>query len=395
MNDKNFKHSRKEAILILAMLALTVGGLYASALLSKVSAPLLSANDSSYSWTAFPNSDQSVGGTSELVVNDVSSIINFDFVIPAEVALPWISLTLAFDDLGSPQKYVDWSRYKTLSLSMMCTPSNVLSFAFYTYEESLTQAGDFSTFRNAGVFEKCSEGRQKVVIDLKHLITPDWWLIQHDLHLSHPKYRLDKVIGFAIHNSSQSPREVSSNVTIYSAVLEGRDWRYLYFTSLLAVFVWAGVLFRVARKRSQKRIEEIILRVKEEAKKEQFFTHYQQLPEVARQDKNKSKEAILSYIATAYANPELNIETVASATGANRAKINEFLKNEYGFTFSTCLNKLRLAEAARLLQNPNSSVADVADAVGYGSPSYFITLFKKEYGCTPSSLKKNNEKKLS
>ena len=102
---------------------------------------------------------------------------------------------------------------------------------------------------------------------------------------------------------------------------------------------------------------------------------------------NKTKDAVLSYIATEYANPDLNIEMVASATAANRAKINEILKNEYGFTFSVYLNKLRLAEAARLLHDDDLSVADVADGVGYGSPSYFITLFKKEYGCTPSSYK--------
>lgn len=378
-------NSRNEAVLLAALIVITVGAIYLFAQLSKLSAPLLPASASAYAWEALANADNLQGGSSEIAVRESGSIINFDFLLTDDRSPPWVSFNLAFGDYENPTQYIDWSRYTTLNLVMTCTPSNLLLLTLYTFEEGLTQAGDFSTFRNPSRFFTCSEDRQTVKINLRDLATPEWWLDQHGVPLSDQKYRLDKVIGLALHNSYQSPRRVSSNVTIYAATLEGRDWRYFYLACLLGVALWSGVLVWAARRHTRRRIE----RIKEEIRKDQPFIPYQQLPTETRQDKNK--DAVLNYLSTEYANPELNIEMVASAIGINRAKINEILKEERGLTFSVYLNKLRLAEAARLLLSKDSSVAEISYAVGYSNPSYFITVFKKEYGCTPKAFKTHRE----
>lgn len=378
-----FNSSRKGAALLAALLVVTVGTIYLSVQLSKLSAPLLPASTSAYAWKALANSDNIQSGSSEIVVRDSGSTFNFDFLLTEDRSPPWVAFNLEFGDYKNPSQYVDWSRYTTLDLVVTCTPSNLLSLSLYTFEEGLTQPDDFSSFRNPRKFFTCSEDRQTVKINLRDLATPEWWLYEHDLPLSNQQYRLDKVIGLAIHNSYQSPLQISSNVTIYAANLEGRDWRYFYLACLLGVAVWSGVLVWGIRRRTRERIERII----EETRKDQPFIPYQQLPEVTRQDKNKN--AVLSYLATEYANPELNIEMVASVVGINRAKINELLKEERGLTFSAYLNKLRLTEAARLLLKKEASVAEISYAVGYSNPSYFITVFKKEYGCTPKGFKKH------
>ena len=75
-------------------------------------------------------------------------------------------------------------------------------------------------------------------------------------------------------------------------------------------------------------------------------------------------------------------------TGVNRNKINDVLKSELGFTFSSYLNKLRLTEAARLLSlEGGATISEVAYSVGYGNISYFNRLFKQEYGCTPKAFR--------
>jgi AraC-like DNA-binding protein len=79
---------------------------------------------------------------------------------------------------------------------------------------------------------------------------------------------------------------------------------------------------------------------------------------------------------------------MAREVGVTRGKINDVLKNEFGFTFSGYLNKLRLTEAARLLAEKDSAtVAEIAYSVGYSNVSYFNKLFKEEYGSTPKAFR--------
>ena len=121
---------------------------------------------------------------------------------------------------------------------------------------------------------------------------------------------------------------------------------------------------------------------------------YQQLSQDLHRDKEQS--AILRFMATEYANPDLDLETMVARIGIGRNKINEILKAELGYTFSTYLNKLRLTEAARLLGvKEASSVAEIAYSVGYGNVSYFNKLFKEEYGCTPKTFRKLGESSRS
>lgn len=96
-------------------------------------------------------------------------------------------------------------------------------------------------------------------------------------------------------------------------------------------------------------------------------------------------------MATEYANTEMTLEYAVSELGINRTKINEVLKEELGLTFNIYLNKLRLAEAARLLaESKDANIAEIAYSVGYKNVSYFNKLFKNEYSCTPKSFRSLN-----
>jgi AraC-like DNA-binding protein len=93
-------------------------------------------------------------------------------------------------------------------------------------------------------------------------------------------------------------------------------------------------------------------------------------------------------MATGYANPDLNLDTMVASIGVSRTKINDILKSEFSYTFTGYLNKLRLTEAARLLAvKEEANIAEIAYSVGYKNVSYFNKLFKEEYGCTPKTFK--------
>jgi len=44
-----------------------------------------------------------------------------------------------------------------------------------------------------------------------------------------------------------------------------------------------------------------------------------------------------------------------------------------------------------MLQNDEMSIAAVAENVGFSSSSYFISVFKKRMGCTPSEFRKQEK----
>ena len=112
--------------------------------------------------------------------------------------------------------------------------------------------------------------------------------------------------------------------------------------------------------------------------------------------RNTPSDAIIRYLAEHFSNPDLNVEMAVNALGINRTKMNELLKAELGLTFTGYLNKLRLAEASRLLSESDScNIADIAYTVGYKNISYFNKLFKEEYGCTPKSFKQHFDKASS
>ncbi len=54
---------------------------------------------------------------------------------------------------------------------------------------------------------------------------------------------------------------------------------------------------------------------------------------------------------------------------------------------------VRLSKAAELLSSTNSSVAEVARAVGIKSPSNFTQLFKRDYGSTPRAWRTQGQER--
>lgn len=65
-------------------------------------------------------------------------------------------------------------------------------------------------------------------------------------------------------------------------------------------------------------------------------------------------------------------------------------KKEYGITPISYLNAIRISRAKLLLGNSEISVSETAYKVGFEKVSYFIHLFKKTTGVTPSEFRKIN-----
>lgn len=70
-------------------------------------------------------------------------------------------------------------------------------------------------------------------------------------------------------------------------------------------------------------------------------------------------------------------------------------KERTGYTIVEYKNKKKLELAAKMLKTSNQKVIDIAYELHYDSLSYFLRVFKKEYGVTPTEYRKIHQKVIS
>lgn len=373
---------KKTAVVFSALAAFTWLTAYACIRLSYLSDALLPAHKSAIPWTAMTTADSETGGSSSLTVNDSTYGLDFDFRLVKGVDYPYASFDLLFQDFMNTRRLTDLSNYGTLTFSVLCRPRNVLGFSIHTFDDQVTKLTDFLTFRTPVEFFSCDDAWTKIEIDLRHMAVPEWWLSSNNIELSDREYRLDRVAGITFGISRQSPVDTVSNVKIAELTLHGRDLRYVYALWVLTILVWAGFVLWFFKYHTK----HLIADIKERMLQNRQLLVYRELSVEPQKDREKAE--LLQFMAKQYANPELSLEGAIETLGISRTKINEILKEEFGLTFTSYLNKLRLTEAARLLsEKGHANVAEIAYSVGYNNVTYFNKLFKNEYGCTPKTFK--------
>lgn len=342
--------------------------------------------DDRAAWRVRPVVDASAGGASSVRVLDDGRRLRIALNVASGTAYPYAEANLFFLGPSGEPAHADLTRYASVSFIATCAPQNTLSLVAPTFEEGLSRRGDLASYRAPSSFFSCSEQGSRIELDLTRMETPQWWFAQAGLPLSRQAYRLDQVPKLAIGSTFQTPRDLPLVVDVSGLTLHGRDLRWILAPGAALLLAWAGFglwLFR-AHARALR------LELQDKLQKDLPIVAYQQLslelPLAPRRDREKA--AILQAMASRYAEADLDLDAVVQAAGVNRNKVNEILKAELGFTFTGYLNKLRLAEAARLLAEKGSAtVSEIAYAVGYNNASYFNKLFKEEYGCTPKAFR--------
>ena len=66
-----------------------------------------------------------------------------------------------------------------------------------------------------------------------------------------------------------------------------------------------------------------------------------------------------------------------------------------GTSISDYVNSLRLKEAEWLLGSCEMSLSEISETLGFGSPNYFSTVFRKHYGVSPKEYRKNKDRTAS
>ncbi len=79
----------------------------------------------------------------------------------------------------------------------------------------------------------------------------------------------------------------------------------------------------------------------------------------------------------------LRVADLAEAACMSEPTFYRAFRNEFGITPVAYLTRLRVDRAKQLLADPDRSVTDVAAAVGFGSVSHFIRVYRDHVGQTP------------
>ena len=84
-----------------------------------------------------------------------------------------------------------------------------------------------------------------------------------------------------------------------------------------------------------------------------------------------------------YAEP-VSIAELCAELGVGRTQLYKLSRQLYGRGIAEELRALRLEKAKKtLLEAPDRSIAEVAEACGFGDYNYFIAVFSREVGCSP------------
>ena len=83
----------------------------------------------------------------------------------------------------------------------------------------------------------------------------------------------------------------------------------------------------------------------------------------------------------------VTLKQVAADCHINTSYLGQVFRKETGSAFTDYVNALRIQEAQRLLSNPTLKVYEVAEQVGFTDYHYFLKIFKKVTGITPTDLR--------
>lgn len=104
--------------------------------------------------------------------------------------------------------------------------------------------------------------------------------------------------------------------------------------------------------------------------------------------KNTTPLLILQYIRSNY--NIVTLEMVAKEFHYSTSYLSRMFKVNFGHSFTDLRTELRLYNAKEMLINTSLAISEIAQAVGYQSPSHFFRVFKSFFGKAPQEYRNKN-----
>lgn len=103
----------------------------------------------------------------------------------------------------------------------------------------------------------------------------------------------------------------------------------------------------------------------------------------AIQNENEIIAWIKKYIADHIADPNLSLTIIAEKTYYTPSYLSRMFKASEGINLHSYISQVRLDTACKLLRQGKKNVKEISRLVGFESPSYFSSFFRRNTGVTP------------
>ena len=124
----------------------------------------------------------------------------------------------------------------------------------------------------------------------------------------------------------------------------------------------------------------------------EWFLNYcagmmQKVSELRKDKTQQIIEQAEKYIAANLGNPDLTLQSVSDHVNLSVPYFSSIFYKATGFHISEYINRIRIKEAQKQLLETSKKVTVIAADLGFSSPSYFNSVFKRYTGTTPSRFR--------
>ena len=271
--------------------------------------------------------------------------------------------------------YFDLSAYNYVHVKISATKGTRVPLILDSYIEDYTKKDDILSYFNQQFILNVNPQEHVYEVKLSDFTTPEWWYSNKGVtekDLPKPDLSKTRYMVFANCINLKHGQEDIIKITEFSFHV---DMTPYYIVSCIFFIIYFGVFwFVVSRKKVEKQSTEIRFQ-------------YEKTHSVNHSD--KEEDAVFGYLAAHYFEQDLTIIDVQTETGIHERKISGIIKKKTELNFKQFLNKLRLAEAKRLLTETDLQISEIAFKVGYGNASHFNRVFKAEENCSPNDFRKS------
>lgn len=167
-------------------------------------------------------------------------------------------------------------------------------------------------------------------------------------------------------------------------------WAYLFYVLVVLSVVWG--LDRMYLKLRESMVAQTVLPLEQNPEQRHEIDPLSEEGKVEANSISASDEQLikkaLDMVEKNLSNPEYSIEDLSRDMCMSRATLYRKITSITGSSPSDFVKNVRLRKAAELLKEGGLSIAEIADKVGFNTPSYFTKSFKKLFGVLPTQYNK-------
>lgn len=109
---------------------------------------------------------------------------------------------------------------------------------------------------------------------------------------------------------------------------------------------------------------------------------------IVSSEKDSKVNRIITYIHSNYMDCDLSVKQISDHFYLSLNYLCAVFKKATGSTVNAYITRLRLKNAEELIRSGDKKLHEIAAYVGFSDPNYFATVFKKQYGVTPSEYRR-------